>query len=456
VAETEASHQQESDAESTSPSLLDRWFKLSERDTNLRTELISGLTTFMTMAYIIFVNPTILADAGIPREAAFGATIYASVLASVLMGLWANFPVATAPGMGLNAFFTYSVVIGMGLSWQTALGAVFISGIAFFILTVTGIRELLIDGVPHILRSAIAVGIGLFIAFIGLKNAGIIVNDDVNLVRLGPLTTAGPLLAVLGLILASLLLARGFRAAFVVSILVTTILAMIVGVSAAPTTLGDVFSFSLPDMSQTFLAMDIWGALAYGLFSILFSFTVVEVFDNLATFIGLTKRAGLMDENGKIPNINRAFTADAIGTLSSAALGSTAMNAYIENAAGIEEGGRTGIQPLVVAFFFLLALLFAPFIGLIPPVATAPILVLVGALMLTEIRNIPFDDYTDVIPAFLTMFMMPLTFSIAEGLAFGFISYTLLKLLTGRVKEIHWITYLISAAFIINFWMLSS
>jgi adenine/guanine/hypoxanthine permease len=441
-------------AEVRSSSLLDRWFELSARDTTLRTELVAGLTTFMTMAYIIFVNPQILSDAGIPAEAAFGATIYASVIATTLMGLWANFPVATAPGMGLNAFFAYTVVQGQGLSWQTALGAVFISGIAFFILTVTGIRELMIDGVPSVLRSAIAVGIGLFIAFIGLKNAGIIVADETNFVALGNLVSVGPLLALLGLLLASFLLARGVKGAFIFSILATTVVSMIVGFSAAPSRVGDVFSFSLPDMSETFLAMDIPGALAYGLLSVLFTFTVVEVFDNLATFIGLTKRAGLMDENGKIPNINRAFAADAIGTLSSAALGSTAMNAYIENATGIEEGGRTGIQALVVGVLFLLALLFAPFVGLIPAQATAPVLVLVGALMLSEIRHIRFVDYTDVIPAFLTMFMMPLTFSIAEGLAFGFVSYTLLKVLTGKAKQVHWITYLISAAFVINFWLL--
>jgi AGZA family xanthine/uracil permease-like MFS transporter len=451
---SEAGAGRQGNAEVTSPSLLDRWFKLSERDTTLRTELVAGLTTFMTMAYIIFVNPQILSDAGIPVEAAFGATIYASVIATTLMGLWANFPIATAPGMGLNAFFAYTVVQGQGLSWQTALGAVFISGIAFFILTVTGIRELMIDGVPAVLRSAIAVGIGLFIAFIGLKNAGIVVSDETNFVALGNLVSAGPLLALLGLLVASFLLARGVKGAFIFSILITTVVSMIVGFSTAPSRVGDVFTFSLPDMSETFLAMDIGGALAYGLLSVLFTFTVVEVFDNLATFIGLTRRAGLMDENGKIPNINRAFAADAVGTLSSASLGSTAMNAYIENATGIEEGGRTGIQALVVAFLFLLALLFAPFVGLIPAQATAPVLVLVGALMLSEIRHIRFVDYTDVIPAFLTMFMMPLTFSIAEGLAFGFVSYTLLKLLTGKAKQIHWITYIISAAFLINFWLL--
>jgi AGZA family xanthine/uracil permease-like MFS transporter len=250
------------------------------------------------------------------------------------------------------------------------------------------------------------------------------------------------------------LLARGVKGAFIFSILATTIVSMMVGFSDVPTSVGDVFAFSLPDMSETFLAMDISGAIAYGILSIIFTFTVVEVFDNLATFIGLSRRANLMNEEGKIPDINKAFTADAVGILSSASLGSTAMNAYIENATGIEQGGRTGIQALVVAIFFLLALLFTPFVGLIPAVAVAPILVLVGAVMLSEIRHVRFDDYTDVIPAFLTMFMMPVTFSIAEGLAFGFISYTALKLLTGKAKQIHWITYFISAAFIINFWML--
>jgi AGZA family xanthine/uracil permease-like MFS transporter len=433
---------------------LDRYFGLTRSGTSVRTEAVAGLTTFLTMAYIIFVNPQILANAGMDKGAVFVATCLAAAVSTAMMGLYANYPIALAPGMGLNAFFAYTVVQGQGLSWQTALGAVFISGIAFFVLTVTGIRELMIDGVPPVLRSAIAVGIGLFIAFIGLKNAGIVVAEETNFVALGDLASVGPLLALLGLLLASFLLARGVKGAFIFSILATTVVSMVVGFSAAPTKVGDVFTFSLPDMSETFLAMDIAGALAYGLLSVLFTFTVVEVFDNLATFIGLTKRAGLMDESGKIPNINRAFAADAVGTLSSASLGSTAMNAYIENATGIEEGGRTGIQALVVAALFLLALLFAPFVGLIPAQATAPVLVLVGALMLSEIRHIRFVDYTDVIPAFLTMFMMPLTFSIAEGLAFGFVSYTLLKLLTGKAKQIHWITYIISVAFLINFWLL--
>ncbi len=441
---------------SAGPSILERMFKLSERGTNVRTEFIAGLTTFMTMSYIIFVNPLILSDAGIPREAAFAATIFASVFTTVLIALWANFPVASAPGMGLNAFFAYTVVLGMGLSWQTALGAVFISGIAFFILTITGIRALLVDAVPPVLKASIGVGIGLFIAFIGFKNAGIVVADDTNFVALGDLTTAGPLLAVLGLVLAAFFMVRGIRGAFVVAILAVTVIGMFFGLSKPPTSIGDVFSLSsIGAISQTFLAMDVGAAVAYGIFSIIFSFTVVELFDNMATLIGLSRRAGLMDEKGKIHNLNRALSADAVGTMGSAALGSTAMNAYIENATGISEGGRTGLKALFVAGFFTLCLVLSPLITLIPAVATAPILILVGAIMLSEIRHISFDDYTDTIPAFLTIIMMPLTFSIAEGLAFGFVSYTLLKLLTGRVKEIHWMTYFISAAFILNFYMLS-
>ncbi len=438
------------------PEILERIFKLSERGTNVRTEVIAGITTFMTMSYIIFVNPLILSDAGIPREAAFAATILASVFATLLMAFWANFPVAVAPGMGLNAFFAYTVVLGQGLSWQTALGAVFISGIAFFVLTVTGVRRLIIEAVPEVLKSSIGVGIGLFIAFIGLKNSGIVVADETNFVALGNVTAAGPLLAIIGLIVAGFLMVRRFKGAFAVSILAITIAAMVVGISNVPTSFGDVFSLSsIGAIRETFLAMDLAGAFAYGIFSIIFTFTVVELFDNTATLLGLSRRAGLEDENGKIPNLNRALTSDSIGVMGSAMLGSTALNAYIENASGIAEGGRTGLKALVVAAGFALALFFAPLVNVIPAVATAPILILVGALMLSEIRNLSFDDYTDVIPAFLTIIMMPLTFSIAEGLAFGFISYVLLKALSGKWRETHWMTYVISGAFIINFWMLT-
>lgn len=434
-------------------SFLDKYFKLTERGTNVKTELIAGLTSFLAMSYIIVVNPMILADAGIPHEAALAATIYASVFCTLLFALWVNYPVAIAPGMGLNAFFTYTVVIGEGLTWQTALGAVFISGLVFFILTVTGIRQKIVEGVPVPLKSAIGVGIGLFIAFIGFQNAGLVVANDATVVGLGDVTKAGPLIAIIGIIIAGYLMAKKVKGGLLITIAVTTIIAMIVGVAAVPKAAGDIFSFKLPSMAETFMQMDIMGAIGYGVIAVIFSFTIVELFDNLATLIGLTKKAGLMDEDGHIQDLDKALQADSIGTMASAAFGSTALNAYVENATGVSEGGRTGLTALTVAFLFLASLLFAPLIGFIPSVATAPILIIVGALMLTEIANIKFDDYTNVIPVFLTIVMMPLTYSIATGLAFGFITYTALKLMSGKHKEIHWIVYFISIAFIIHFIM---
>ncbi|MFZ3578983.1 NCS2 family permease [Virgibacillus sp. DJP39] len=430
---------------------VDRFFKLTERGTNVKTELIAGLTSFLAMSYIIIVNPMILADAGIPHEAAFAATIYASVFCTLLFALWVNYPVAIAPGMGLNAFFTYTVVIGEGLSWQTALGAVFISGLVFFILTVTGIRAKIVEGVPVPLKSAIGVGIGLFIALIGFQNAGIVVANESTVVGLGDVTKAGPLIAIIGIIIAGFFMAKNIKGGLLLTIGITTVLAMFAGVAAVPGGFSDVISFSVPSMAETFMQMDILGAISYGVIAVIFSFTIVELFDNLATLIGLTKKAGLTDEDGKIQDLDKALQADSVGTMASAAFGSTALNAYVENATGISEGGRTGLTALTVAFLFLLSLFFAPLVGFIPSVATAPILVIVGALMLTEIANIKFDDYTNVIPVFLTIVMMPLTYSIATGLAFGFISYTALKMMTGKFKEIHWIVYFITVAFIIHF-----
>lgn len=437
------------------PTILEKLFKLSERNTSAKTEILAGITTFMTVSYIIFVNPLILSEAGIPKEAALAATIYSTVFCTLLMALWANFPVVVGPGMGLNAFFTYTVVIGQGLSWQTGLGAVFISGVCFFILSVTGIREKLVDGVPNALKSAMGVGIGLFIAFIGFKNAGIIVASESNFVGLGNITSGGPLLAVIGLAIAAALMALRVRGALIISIFAIAVISMATGFSAVPTSIHDVASLSIPSIADTFMQMDLKGAIAYGIFSVIFSFTIVELFDSLATLISLSKKANLVDKNGKIPNLNRALTADAIGTMVSAMFGSTALNTYVENATGIAEGGRTGLKALVVAVLFALGLFFAPLVNIIPAVATAPILILIGSLMLSEIKNIDFDDFTNVVPAFLTIIMMPLTYSIAEGMAFGFISYTLLKLVTGKYKEVHWIMYFVSIAFIINFIMLN-
>lgn len=436
-------------------SILERVFKLSERQTTPKQEILAGLTTFMTVSYMVIVNPLILSDAGIPKEAALAATIYAIVFSTILMALWANFPIVTGPGMGLNAFFTYSVVLGQGLSWQTALGAVFISGILFFLLTVTGIRSKIVDAIPNVLKASIAVGIGLFVAFIGLKNAGLVVANESTFVGVGNVLDKGPLLTIFGLILAAVLMAKHVKGALIISIFATTAVAMVVGFQAPPTAISDVFSATPPTIGDTFMQMDLKGAIAYGIFSVVFSFTIVELFDTLATLIGLSKKANLVDENGKIPNLNRALAADSVGTMASAIFGSTALNTYIENATGIAEGGRTGLKALTVAVLFLCTLFFAPLIDFIPSVATAPALIIIGSLILSDIKNVNFDDFTEVVPAFLTIIMMPLTYSIAEGLAFGFISYTAIKLFTGRYREIHWMMYIITIAFFINFYMMS-
>ncbi|MGG0384901.1 NCS2 family permease [Priestia filamentosa] len=445
---------QKPESSNDSFAFLDRFFELSARGTTVKKEMLAGLTTFMTVSYVIVVIPLILSETGMPKEAALAATIFAIAFSTLLMALWANFPVVTGPGMGLSAFFTYSVVIGEGLSWETALGAVFISGVIFFILTATGIRGKIIDAIPSVLKSSITVGIGLFVAFIGLKNAGIIVGDDSNFVGLGKLASPGPIVALIGVLLSAVFMACKMKGAIILGIILTTLLAMITGVQSLPTHVSDVFTLHLPSVAPTFMKLDIGAAFAYGIFSIVFSFTIVELFDTLATLIGLSRKAGLEDENGKIPNLNRALTADSIGTMASALFGSTALNTYIENATGITEGGRTGLKSLTVAVLFLLTLFLAPLIQFIPTVATAPPLIIIGALMLSDIKNINMEDFTELIPAFLTIVMMPLTFSIADGLAFGFLSYTFLKLLTGRYREIHPFLYIICIAFIINFYMI--
>lgn len=437
----------------TQQGTLEKLFKLTEKGTNVRTELLAGLTTFVALAYIIFVNPNILADAGIPKEAAIASTIYATAVATVLMALWANFPIAVAPGMGLNAFFAYYVVGVLHLSWQVALGAVFLSGILFLILTFGGIRQAIIRAVPLNLKCAIGIGIGLFIAFIGLKNAGIIVSNKATFVTVGNLTAIEPLLACVGLVATAALMARSVKGAILIGILATTVLGMFFGAVAVPKGIGDIMSFRLPDVSPTFLQLDIMGAWEYGIFSIIFTFTIVELFDNMGTLIGLTRKAKLMDDKGEIENLDKALTTDAFGTVISAGLGTSTVTSYIESAAGIAEGGKTGLTSLTVAVLFLVSLIFAPLVGLVPGFATAPALILVGALMMAEIGQVNFTDFTEGIPAFLTIIMMPLTFSIANGFAFGFISYTFIKTIAGRAKEVSWIMWLVSLAFLANFYM---
>jgi AGZA family xanthine/uracil permease-like MFS transporter len=433
-------------------SFLNSFFRLDERQTTVKTEFIAALTTFMTVSYIILVNPIILSEAGMPKEAALAGTILAIVITTLLMGLWANLPIVIGPGMGLNAFFTYTVVLGQGLSWETALGAVFISGFVFFLLSVTGVSSKVVAAIPKTLKASITAGIGLFVAFIGLKNGGIIVQDDSTYVALGNIADQGTWLALLGLILAAVLVSRNIRGGLILSIFVISALSMLIGHSPVPKSPDDIISFDWPSVELTFMKLDIMAAIGYGIFSVIFSFTIVELFDTLATLIGLTKKANLNDKNGETPNMKRALTTGALGTMISAVFGSTAMNTYIENATGIAEGGRTGLKAVFAALLFLLTLLFTPLIQFIPNAATAPVLIIIGAFMMTELKEIHFGDMSELIPAFLTFIMMPLTFSIAEGVAFGFITYTLLKVFTGRTKELHWMMYIITAAFLINFY----
>ena len=434
----------------TPPSFIERYFKIREKGSSVRTELIAGLTTFIAMAYILFVNPNILADAGIPKDAAIASTIWIAALASMAMGVFANYPVALAPGMGLNAFFAYYVCGVLGLHWTVALGAVFFSGVLFLILTVGGIRQAIINAVPRDLKLAISVGIGLFIAFIGLKGTGLIVENSATYVSLGHVTAPTTLLSLFGLLFTAALMARNVHGSILIGIFVTTVLAMVLGMTPAPQGFGDIVSTSLPHMGGTFGQLDLAGAWNYGLVSIIFTFTVVELFDNMGTLIGLTTKAKMVKPDGRIENIDKALTTDAVGTMVSAVFGTSTVTSYIESAAGIAAGGRTGLTALAAGVFFLAALFFTPLIGLVPAFATAPALILVGALLMSEVGKIDFSDFTNALPAFLTIIMMPLTSSIANGFAFGFISYTIMKLFAGQYKKVSWIMYLVSIAFLIN------
>ncbi|MGP1585135.1 MAG: NCS2 family permease [Schwartzia sp. (in: firmicutes)] len=428
----------------------ERVFRLTEKGTTVRTEMLAGLTTFISVAYILFVNPNILADAGIPKEAAIASTIWVAALTTTMMGVFANYPVALAPGMGLNAFFTYYVVGTLHLPWQVALGAVFFSGIFFLLMTLGGLRQAIIRAVPENLKRAIGVGIGMFIAFIGLRGTGIIIADKATYVTLGHVMNPTTLLALFGLLLTGALMARGVTGAILIGILVVTLLGMFLGLSPVPHGLGDVMSFSLPSMGATLGQLDLMGAWQFGIFSIIFTFTVVELFDNMGTLIGLTTKARMVKPDGEIENLDRALTTDAVGTMVSAVFGTSTVTSYIESASGIAEGGRTGLTAVTVAGLFLVALVFAPLIGLVPSFATAPSLILVGALMMSEVVNVKFDEFSDGLPAFLTIIMMPLTSSIANGFSFGFVSYAVLKTLTGKAREIRPIMWLVAAAFVAN------
>lgn len=439
--------------------MLERLFKMKAIGTNPRTEVMAGMTTFMTMSYIIFVQPTVLSSCGMDFGSVLVATCLSSALATFLMGFYANYPIALAPGMGQNFFFALTVVTQMGISWEKALGAVFISGALFFILSFFGFREKLIDGIPSSLKEAIAVGIGLFVAFIGFQWAGIIVPASGSLVKLGDLHQVSVLLALFGFLLTAILFVLRIRGALLLGILATALLGLPAGIVryhglVAP----------IPSISPTFLKLDIAGAFDTGLVSIIFVFFFLALFDSVGTLIGVSNQAGLL-VNGKLPRAREALSADAFGSVAGSLLGTSTVTAYIESATGVAEGGRTGLANMVTGVLLLASLFFFPVCqmvgeGYLMPDGTriypvvAPALILVGSLMMRNVRKIQWTDATEAIPAFLTMVVMPFAYSITEGIAFGFISYAALKLTARRGREVHWIVYLFAILFVLRYFFL--
>ncbi|WP_306753664.1 NCS2 family permease [Paracoccus actinidiae] len=427
---------------------MERYFKLAQHGSTVRTEVIAGITTFLTMAYIIFVNPSILSTTGMDSNAVFVATCLAAAIGSAVMALWANWPIGMAPGMGLNAFFAFTVVGAMGFTWQQALGAVFISGIIFLILSATGIRRWLVAGIPVSMRSGVAAGIGMFLGIIALQSSGIVVNSDATLVTLGDLTNPGTLLTIAGFFIIVALDAMRVTGAILIGILVITVAAILLGV----TQFGGIMSMP-PAIGPTFLQLDIMGALHYGIFHVILVMVLVEVFDATGTLIGVAKRAGLLKEGPAHtnPGLSRALMADSTAITVGSMLGTSSTTAYVESAAGVQAGGRTGLTALVVAVLFLLAMFFAPLAGSVPAYATAPALLYVATLMVRELSEIAWEDVTEAAPAVLTALVMPFTYSIANGLAFGFISYAVIKLLTGKASQVHAATWIVAALFVIKF-----
>jgi AGZA family xanthine/uracil permease-like MFS transporter len=429
--------------------MFERYFQLKKNKTNVRTELIAGITTFMTMAYILAVNPLILSATGMDQQAVFTATALSALAATLVMALYAKLPFALAPGMGLNAFFAYTVVISMGHTWQFALTAVFLEGLLFILLTAFNIRELIINSIPMNIKHSVSAGIGLFIAFIGLQNAGIIVNNDATLVQLAPLNNPAALLALAGIVITGVLLALQVKGALLIGIIAITIAGIPFGVTHLPE---NVSLISLPpSLKPIFFKFEFSQLFSLQMLVVLFTFLFVDMFDTVGTLVGVSSKADMLTDKGEVPNAKKALFADAIGTTLGAILGTSTVTTYVESAAGVSEGGRTGLTSLTVAFLFALALFFAPLFTLVPAAATAPALVLVGLFMLSPIQKINFDDFTETIPAFLTIIIMPLTYSIAEGIVFGMLSFVLLKMLTGKFKEITWVMYVIAILFILKF-----
>ena len=429
---------------------MNKFFKLAENNTTVKTEVLAGITTFMTMAYILAVNPDILSATGMDKGALFTATAISAAIGTLVMALWAKLPFALAPGMGLNAFFAFGVCLGMGMSWQFALTAVFLEGILFILMTIFNIREVIINAIPKSIKNAISVGIGLFIAFIGLKNAGVIVDHQATLVHLGDMKSAGVLLALGGIVITGILLALKVRGALLIGMVVTTIIGIPVGVTQMPH-----FDFSVPSVSSIAWKFE-WGWInsAEGIFTmitVLFTFLFVDMFDTVGTLIGVSTKANMLDEEGRIPKVKQALMADSIGTTVGAMLGTSTVTTYVESASGVAEGGRTGLTALTTAILFICALFLSPLFLMIPAAATASALVLVGVMMMTPVLSLNLEDFTESIPAFFTLVMMPFTFSIAEGIVFGMLSYVILKLFTGKHKDISVIAYILAILFVLKF-----
>jgi AGZA family xanthine/uracil permease-like MFS transporter len=425
---------------------LESYFQFRELNTNWKTEILAGLTTFITMAYIVFVNPSILRDAGMPVAGVFAATCISAAFGTILMGAIARYPIALAPGMGLNAYFTYTIVKGMGVAWETALGAVFLSGIAFLILTLAGVRQWIMAAIPPSLYAAVSAGIGLFIAFIGLRNAGIIKPDAATMVTIGNLRDPNTALAVFGILIIASLQAWKVRAAILIGIVSTTAVGAIAGlVHLQPQ------SYGWSDISSTMFHLDVRGAMGLGLLEIVFVFLFVDLFDNVGTLMAVSKKAGLIDAANRIPRVNHILLCDATATIAGSLAGTTTVTSYIESAAGVAVGGRTGVTSIVTGLLFVLTLFVAPLVGAVPSAATAPALVVVGGLMMSAVAEIDWHDICVAFPAFLTVIMIPLTFSIANGLACGIISYVIIHLAVGRGKQVPWAAYVLGLALVVRF-----
>ena len=425
--------------------MIERYFRLAENQTTLRREFLGGLTTFITMAYIIVVNPQILGQAGMPVDGVVFATCVAAAAATLVMGLYANYPIALAPGMSLNAYFTYSVCLGMHVPWRTALGVIFFSGVFFLILTVTRVREQIVNGIPECLKFSTAGGIGMFIAFVGLRNAKLVVANSATFVSLGSFADREAQLACIGLAIMLVLMTRKISGAILIGIFATTVLGILRGMANWPSAI-----FSLPHASSTWLQLDLRGALHLGLLEIIFVFLFVDLFDNVGTLVGVCEQGGFV-KDGKIPRVGRALVSDAVGTIFGALTGTSTVTSYIESAAGVAAGARTGLSNIVVAVLFLLAAFCAPLAAAIPGYATAPALIVVGALMTESIARVDWKEFTEAIPAFVTLVATPLTFSIATGLSLGLISYTLVKVAAGKFRDVSVVIWILTALFILRY-----